>query len=249
MKKNILIAEDHPLFRVALKMALKNISQDFIFTEADSIDLLQRIMEKKVKPDIVILDLNMPGAHGFSGLHFIRGYYPNCPVVVISGYEDKEIILQAMQAGAIAYIPKSVRTELLIKALTTALSGGQWFPEGIVQIDQKKDQSAKSGQTASGIASLTPQQFRILSMVGEGLLNKQIAHELAITEATVKAHLTTLFKKLGVRNRTQAVIALKTLEISDEETAFFNPQDADNSHKMPLTQTQNSHPPGNNTLH
>lgn len=246
MQKNILIAEDHPLFRVALKMTLKHISGNFIFTEADSIDVLQRIMEKEHKPDMIILDLNMPGAHGFSGLYFIRGYYPDCPVTVISGYEEENMILQAMQAGAVGYIPKSSRPEVLLKALTTVTSGGQWFPEKIVSIYQEKSKSIKSNKTTRGIASLTPQQFRILGMIGQGLFNKQIAYELAITEATVKAHVTSLFKKLGVRNRTQAVIALKDLEINNDQSFFSNSGNDDNLHVVPLTLNSKSL---NNTKH
>lgn len=214
MQKNIIIAEDHPLFRTALKFALKEaLGEEVSFTEADSIDVLQRILEKNQRPDMVLLDLNMPGAHGFSGLHFIRGQYPECPVAVISAHEEKNIMLKAMQIGAAAYIPKSTRPEALREALITVSTGGSWFTEDTKAAFQAEVKPNKSSQTEKGIAALTPQQFRILGMIGEGLLNKQIAYELSISEATVKAHVTAVFKKLGVRSRTQAVIALQQLEL------------------------------------
>ena len=212
MAKHIIIAEDHPLFRTALRQTIEQIFGEVRITEADSIDVLQRIMEKGEQPDMILLDLNMPGAHGFSGLIFIHGYYPDCPVIVISAHEDKQTILQAVQYGASAYIPKSTRPEILKQALIQSTSGHFWFPDNI-NIATARETAPQSISTQ--IASLTPQQFRILGMVGEGLLNKQIAYELGIVEATVKAHMTAIFRKIGVQNRTQAVIAVQQLELDN----------------------------------
>jgi len=213
MHKKVIIAEDHPLFRTALKFALKETLGNVEFAEADSIDVLQRIMEKGQKPDMVLLDLNMPGAHGFSGLHFMRGQYPDCPVAVISANEEQSSMLKAMQIGAAAYIPKSSHSETLRSALSSVSNGKKWFTETAMQAFKENDNVKNANATELGIASLTPQQFRILGMIGEGLLNKQIGYDLNISEATVKAHVTAIFKKLGVRNRTQAVIELKQLEL------------------------------------
>ncbi len=223
MQKKIIIAEDHPLFRSALRFALRDIVDDVQLSEADSIDVLQRIMEKREKADLILLDLNMPGAHGFSGLHFIKGQYPECPVVVISSHEDTDTMVKAMHIGAVAYIPKSSQPEILKEALATVIKGNQWFTSATKEAFQSQLKS-KANKTEVGIAALTPQQFRILGMIGEGLLNKQIGYELGISEATVKAHVTAIFKKLGVRNRTQAVIVLKELEIdlSESENVIRN---------------------------
>ena len=226
MLKNIIIAEDHPLFRTALKFAIKEeIGETVAFSEADSIDVLQRILEKNQKADMILLDLNMPGAHGFSGLHFIRGQYPECPVAVISAHEDIGTMVKAMQLGAAAYIPKSTQPSMLRKALNTVNSGGNWFTDEAKAAFHAKGNSQPANQTEQGIASLTPQQFRILGMIGEGLLNKQIAYELSISEATVKAHVTAIFKKLGVRSRTQAAIALQQLELDSHIDTPLTPDD------------------------
>ena len=214
MHKKILIAEDHPLFRSALKATLAKMFTTATFLEVDSIDVLQRVMEKELKPDLVLLDLNMPGAHGFSGLYFVRGHYPDCPVVVISTHEEVPVIVKAHQLGAMAYIPKSVHPSTLHEALSKVEAGKMWYPPFVTHFLNKKNEKYQMNNTEKGIASLTPQQFRILGMMGEGQLNKQIAYELSIAEATVKAHVTAVFKKLHVGNRTQAVIALNQLELN-----------------------------------
>ncbi|MBE8215151.1 MAG: response regulator transcription factor, partial [Endozoicomonadaceae bacterium] len=207
---------DHPLLRTAMKLALKDAIGHVDCSEAESIDVLQRIMEKKEAPDLILLDLQMPGAYGFSGLHFLKGNYPHCPVVVISTYDDIKIMVEAMQIGAAGYIPKSTSHVELKEALRTISEGGQWFTEETMTAFKNNQYPMKSQTTIQkGITSLTPQQFRILGMLGQGLLNKQVGYELNISEATVKAHVTAIFKKLQVQNRTQAVIALQTLDLED----------------------------------
>ncbi len=212
MKKNIILAEDHPLLRTALKLALQDALGPVICSEAESIDVLQRIMEKKEDPDLVLLDLNMPGAHGFSGLHFLKGNYPECPVVVISAYEETQLMVEAMNIGAAGYIPKSAQHQELKEALQKIVQGETWFTKE-AQVAFNTNQYPTHSNTAinKGLQTLTPQQFRILGMIGNGLLNKQIGYELNISEATVKAHVTAIFKKIKVQNRTQAVIALKAM--------------------------------------
>ncbi len=149
----------------------------------------------------------MPGAYGFSGLVLLRGQYPQIPVVMVSAQEEASIVVRSREFGASGFIPKSSSLEVIQQAVRTVLDGDVWWPlnEVISVSDEAKAASA-------GLASLTPQQFRVLTMVCEGLLNKQIASELSVSEATIKAHVTAIFRKLGVRTRTQAALLLQQLE-------------------------------------
>ncbi|MRI35043.1 DNA-binding response regulator [Endozoicomonas sp. OPT23] len=209
MEQKIIIADDHPLFRAALQAALRQGLQNPEIHEAGSIAALQNLLEQIPSPDLILLDLHMPGAHGLSGLIFLRGQYPEVPVVVVSAMEDTQVIQKAMQHGANGFIPKSSPLDVLKDAVVQVLDGENWLPEGVSDMG---DLQANS-DIEQKLASLTPQQFRVLGMISEGLLNKQIAYELEVSEATIKAHVTAIFKKMSVRNRTQAVIALKELEI------------------------------------
>lgn len=208
MKQTIIIADDHPLFRAALQAALKQSLDEPEIHEAGSVGALQNILEASASPDLILLDLHMPGAHGLSGLIFLRGHYPEVPVMVISATEDVPVIHKCMRHGASGFIPKSSSLDIIRKAIIQVLDGESWLPEDVCM-----PELSASTDLEEKLASLTPQQFRVLGMVSEGLLNKQIAWELEVSEATIKAHITAIFKKLGVRNRTQAVIALKELEI------------------------------------
>ncbi|RJG51650.1 response regulator [Motilimonas pumila] len=206
---NIVIADDHPLFRNALYQAVHMAVSDANLLEADTIDGLLQLLEQSAEVDLLLLDLKMPGANGFSGLTHLRGLYPDLPIVVVSASEEESVIKKAMQLGAMGFIPKSSPMKQLVTALNQILDGEGWLPEGI-------DLSASSPQEpglAEKISLLTPQQYRVLVMLNEGLLNKQIAFELGVSEATIKAHVTAIFRKLEVSNRTQAVIALQQLEV------------------------------------
>ncbi|MDV7209867.1 response regulator transcription factor ErdR [Azotobacter beijerinckii] len=206
----ILIADDHPLFRSALQQALTlGLGPVVRLVEADSIAALEARLEEKADWDLVLLDLNMPGAHGFSGLVLLRGQYPQIPVVMISAQEDAAVVARAREFGATGFIPKSSSLETLQQAVRAVLDGDEWWPP---QIQETASVSAEAKAASAGLASLTPQQFRVLSMVCDGLLNKQIAYELSVSEATVKAHVTAIFRKLGVRTRTQAALLLQQLE-------------------------------------
>ncbi|MEE4462864.1 response regulator transcription factor [Azotobacter chroococcum] len=206
----ILIADDHPLFRSALQQALTlGLGPVVRLVEADSIAALEARLEEKADWDLVLLDLNMPGAHGFSGLVLLRGQYPQIPVVMISAQEDAAVVARAREFGATGFIPKSSALETLQQAVRAVLDGDEWWPP---QIQETVSVSAEAKAASAGLASLTPQQFRVLSMVCDGLLNKQIAYELSVSEATVKAHVTAIFRKLGVRTRTQAALLLQQLE-------------------------------------
>lgn len=206
----IVIADDHPLFRSALRQALSlGLGPTVRLVEVANIAELEERLEQKSDWDLVLLDLNMPGAYGFSGLVLLRGQYPQIPVVMISAQEEAAIMVRSREFGASGFIPKSSALETIQQAVRQVLDGGVWWPpqafEAISVSDEAKAASA-------GLASLTPQQFRVLTMVCEGLLNKQIAFELSVSEATIKAHVTAIFRKLNVRTRTQAALLLQQLE-------------------------------------
>jgi DNA-binding NarL/FixJ family response regulator len=207
---DILIADDHPLFRSALQQALMlGLGAGTRLVEAASIAELESCLADKQDWDLVLLDLNMPGAYGFSGLVLLRGQYPQVPVVMISAQEDVAVNARAREFGASGFIPKSSPLEVIQQAVRQVLDGDAWWP---VQTEAAATVSAEAKAASAGLASLTPQQFRVLTMVCDGLLNKQIAYELSVSEATVKAHVTAIFRKLGVRTRTQAALLLQQLE-------------------------------------
>ncbi|WP_439887874.1 response regulator transcription factor ErdR [Pseudomonas sp. MBLB4123] len=206
----ILIADDHPLFRSALQQALTlGLGPEVRLVEAASIAELEACLTTKADWDLVLLDLNMPGAYGFSGLVLLRGQYPQVPVVMISAQEDAAVVARSREFGASGFIPKSSPLETIQQAVRQVLDGDVWWPP---QSEEAAAVSAEAKAASEGLASLTPQQFRVLTMVCEGLLNKQIAYELSVSEATVKAHVTAIFRKLGVRTRTQAALLLQQLE-------------------------------------
>lgn len=206
----ILIADDHPLFRSALHQAVTlGLGPDVRLTEVASIAELEIQLTAKSDWDLVLLDLNMPGAYGFSGLVLLRGQYPQIPVVMVSAQEEASVMVKAREFGASGFIPKSSSLEMIQKAVKAVLDGDVcWPPQAFDAVSVSEEAKAAS----AGLASLTPQQFRVLTMVCEGLLNKQIAYELNVSEATIKAHVTAIFRKLNVRTRTQAALLLQQLE-------------------------------------
>lgn len=206
----ILIADDHPLFRSALQQALTlGLGPDVHLVEAASIAELEGCLTARAEWDLVLLDLNMPGAYGFSGLVLLRGQYPHIPVVMISAQEDPSIVARAREFGASGFIPKSSALETIQEAVRAVLDGDLWWPTQMLEAAQVSDEMKAA---TAGLSSLTPQQFRVLTMVCDGLLNKQIAFELNVSEATIKAHVTAIFRKLGVRTRTQAALLLQQME-------------------------------------
>ncbi|PNE01376.1 transcriptional regulator DegU [Alcanivorax sp. MD8A] len=206
-----MIADDHPLFRAALKQAVMASFTDADIHEADSLAGLEDLGQKSLPFDVILLDLHMPGTHGFSGLIYLREQYRKVPLVVISATEDVDVIQRAIHFGADGFIPKSASVETMTEAMEKIMAGERWLPEYARRAmpPTLPDHSAMSER----ITSLTPQQFRVMGMLMEGMQNKVIAYELDVSEATIKAHMTAIFRKLGVRNRTQAVLALKDLAI------------------------------------
>ena len=201
----IIIADDHPLFRNALQLAVSQAVAGAAVQEVDCIEQLMALLAEQGEVDLLLLDLKMPGASGFSALASLRHLYPDLPVVMVSATEDPAVVQQAMHFGAMGFIPKSTPLPMMTHALHAILAGDTWFPAGISLSEAPADNIAER------LASLTPQQFKVLSMLSEGKLNKQIAFELAVSEATVKAHVTAIFRKLNVKNRTQAVIAMSQI--------------------------------------
>jgi len=215
LAEQILIADDHPLFRQALKQTLMDSLPEVDWLEAETVEQLDaRLAEDAEGLDLLLLDLQLPGAHGFSTLIHVRNHYPDLPVVIISAHEEVENIRTAMQCGASGFIPKSQSADRLQEAVSQVLNGNTWVPDPSVL-----ESATEASDMAERLASLTPQQYKILMMFAEGLLNKQIAYDLAVSEATVKAHATAIFRKLNVRNRTQAVIALGEVEVEHRPLA------------------------------
>lgn len=207
----IIIADDHPLFRKALCQAVDGTFTTLTIIEAGSLEEVTAALSGGEEIDLILLDLKMPGASGFSGLTFLRNQYPAVPVIVVSGVEEPATIRTAIEFGAAGYIPKTLPVEEMNRAIRIVLDGGSWTPPDVnlsIALDKE------TGDLVRRLASLTPQQMRVLTMLSEGLLNKQIAYELSVSEATVKAHVSAILMKLGVESRTQAVIAASKIEVS-----------------------------------
>ncbi len=212
---NILIVDDHPLFRHALIQAVRYSLPQAQINETAAVNELYERLEKGPEPDLVLLDLNLPGASGFSALVHVRSQYPSLPIIVVSAHEEVSIIQRAIAHGAMGYIPKSAHPSHIGEAIRQVLEGDLWLPPNLPANLSFDPRAAEETALAERIQSLTPQQFRVLMMVAEGLLNKQIAYELEVSEATIKAHVTAIFRKLGVQNRTQAVLAINALNIEE----------------------------------
>src|ERR1700759_5331342 len=207
---DLLFADYLPLFRSALHQAVTlGLGPDVRLVEVASIAELEARLTEKSDWDLVLLDLNMPGAFGFSGLVMLRGQYPQIPVVMVSAQEEASVMVKSREFGASGFIPKSSDLQVIQEAGRKVLDGDVFWP---AQAFEAVSVSAEAKAASDGLASLTPQQFRVLTMVCEGLLNKQIAYELNVSEATIKAHVTAIFRKLNVRTRTQAALLLQQLE-------------------------------------
>jgi DNA-binding NarL/FixJ family response regulator len=205
----VIIVDDHPLFRDALKQTLTSAFPGIVIAEAGTLEAVSDTLASDRDFDLVLLDLKMPGVQGFSGLVFLRAQYPAVPIVVVSASEEPHIIRRALDLGASGYIPKSASAETMRRALAVLLDGGIWTPE-IAAVETSPDSEAD--RLARRLATLTPQQVRVLMMLREGLLNKQIAHQLGVSEATIKAHVSAILQKLDVDSRTQAVIAASRID-------------------------------------
>jgi DNA-binding NarL/FixJ family response regulator len=206
---HLLIADDHPLFRGALREAVNGLFDRAEIAEAGTFEEVTELLERGGDIDLILLDLRMPGVRGFSGLMYLRAQYPSLPIVVVSANDDPAVIRRCMEFGASGFIPKTLGVEALRQAVAQVLRGEVWTPP---DVDLQRDGDAESAAVIARLATLTPQQVRVLMMLSGGLLNKQIAYELGVSEATVKAHVSAILQKLGVESRTQAVIAAGKIE-------------------------------------
>jgi DNA-binding NarL/FixJ family response regulator len=203
------VADDHPLFRGAMRESVSHLFASADVFEAGAFDDLQMLLERESDLDLVLLDLTMPGVQGFSGLLYLRAQFPGVPVIVVSANEDPSVIRRCMEFGASGFLPKTLAAETMRAAIRNVLDGGVWTPP---DVDLSGAPDAATRELVRRLSTLTPQQVRVLMMLSEGLLNKQIAFELNVSEATVKAHVSAILQKLGVESRTQAVIAASKIE-------------------------------------
>lgn len=201
-----LVADDHPLFRGALKDALSGMGSNCEMLETGDFEGVKKLFDNSI--DLVLLDLTMPGVSGLSGLVTLRGLDPSVPIAVVSAHDDAETIRRALELGASGFISKSAAMDEIRHAVRTILDGGIHTPD---HIDLGAENDPEIADLIQRIQMLTPQQTRVLGMLAEGLLNKQIAYELNVSEATVKAHVSAVLQKLNVDSRTQAVIRLSRI--------------------------------------
>lgn len=209
LQYRLVIADDHPLFRGALREAVEGLLERAEISEAGTFDELVNLLERGGDIDLVLLDLTMPGVRGFSGLMYMRAQYPGVPVIVVSANDDPAAIRRCIEFGASGFIPKTLGVDAMRAAISRILGGGVWTPP---DVDLAAGSDTESAELMTRMATLTPQQVRVLMMLSEGLLNKQIAYQLDVSEATVKAHVSAILQKLGVESRTQAVIAAAKIE-------------------------------------
>jgi DNA-binding NarL/FixJ family response regulator len=205
MNYQVLIVDDHPLFRAALRGAVAAACTECEFFEADSVACLFDTLEQHPDVDLVLLDLNLPGAYGFCVLAHLRGSRPELPVVVVSAADDPRTVRHALALGAQAFVSKSADAATIGRDVQAVLRGDSTSAQALAATSESEADGAML-DLAQRLAQLTAQQFRVFGMLCLGRVNKNIAHELQITEATVKAHMTSILRKLGAANRTQAVL-------------------------------------------
>lgn len=211
----LLIADDHPLFRAALRQAASESIRDCTVYEAADLASVLSTLTNEPDMDLVLLDLHMPGSQGLSGLATLRGQHPGVAVLVVSAHDEARTIRRVLDHGAAGFIPKSASPADIGEAIRTVLDCGSWLPPALAQTIASLPVDTADTDLAIRLARLTEQQYRVLALLGEGLLNKQIADRLSIQERTVKAHVTAIFEKLGVRNRTQASVLLQSLTLGE----------------------------------
>ncbi len=212
--QKILIADDHPLVCAALTHTLRAAMPGCSILAVANLSTLQAALGENPDLDMVLLDLHMPGARGFSSLILLRGHRPSLPVILVSSNDHPRTIRRAQQFGAAGFLPKSAPLDQMLSAIRAVMAGGTWFP------NSNAHRSTEDAQLAARLAQLTPQQLRVLMCVADGLLNKQIAHELNLAENTVKVHVTAVLQKLGCHSRTHAALLVKALEAEGAPYSF-----------------------------
>jgi DNA-binding NarL/FixJ family response regulator len=211
----LLIADDHPLFRAALRQAAAESIEDCSVLEAADLPAALNLLAADADIDLVLLDPHMPGSQGLSGLAALRGQHPGVAVLVVSAHDEPRVVRRVLDHGAAGFIPKSARPAEIGEAIRNVLDCDRWLPPALAEAVAALPGDPADADLAHRLARLTEQQYRVLALLAEGLLNKQIADRLAIQERTVKAHVTAIFEKLKVRNRTQAGMLLRSLDLGD----------------------------------
>jgi DNA-binding NarL/FixJ family response regulator len=206
MALQVLVADDHPLVRGALAQVLARTFDGCEVAEAGGYEELRAKLAGAEVPDLILLDLHMPGMSGFIGLMMLRSEHPTVPVIVVSASEDAGTVQRAIDYGASGFVPKSAPVGELATAIRAVLDGAIWTPA-----ESARDEA--DAAVADRVVSLTPQQLRVLAGMGAGKLNKQIAHDLGVSEQTVKDHVSTILRKLGATNRTQAILLASQLAL------------------------------------
>lgn len=207
----ILIVDDHPLFVEALQRAIVSAFPDTETRDAVSIEAAKKVLDSRTPFDVVLLDLALPGTRGFEGLLELRKLHPSLPIVVVSALEDPRIVQDVMRYGAAGFISKSADRSEIASALKDVMEGSLTLPKGYKPPEAPANSEAR-GDLVHRLKMLTPKQLSVLRMLRQGLLNKQIAHELQIEETTVKAHVSEILRKLNVSSRTQAVIEAQKID-------------------------------------
>ncbi|MBS0584268.1 MAG: response regulator transcription factor [Proteobacteria bacterium] len=212
---SILIADDHPLVRGALRAATASAIDDAQIAEAE--DLRSAIAQLEAhEVDLVLLDLHMPDSGGLAGLVALRTQFPGVIVLVVSAQQDTAVIRRALDFGAAGFVPKTASPEDIAAAIRSVLACGSWVPQGLREELRRRHSDPRDLALATKLASLSEQQFRVLGLVAQGRLNKQIADQLGVQLTTVKAHVSAIFDKLNVRNRTQASMLFRDLGTADD---------------------------------
>jgi DNA-binding NarL/FixJ family response regulator len=208
----VLVVDDHPLFRDALTLAVERAAPDADIVEAGSLAQALEIARSDRDLDLLLLDLMMPDNRGFAGLAALHAERPQTPIIVVSAADAAQVAPRAREYGAIGFLSKAAKLDAIAGAVRQALDGARC-------LDADPPAAASGDDLSRRISSLTPAQLKVLLGLLEGRLNKQIAYDMAISEATVKAHMTAVFRKLNVRNRTQAVLAAQALGLEMAEPA------------------------------
>jgi DNA-binding NarL/FixJ family response regulator len=204
----LLVVDDHPLFREGLRNVVDALGSDVQVTEARDFSEALSALQPGADFDLILLDLKIPGMPDSSGIKQLRDRAPDVPVVVVSALEDRRVVAEAFQHGAIGYIPKTSNSEVMINALKLVLAGGKYLPPIMAgAYDTGLGTGAGDGGKPSDAPRLTRRQRDVLALIGHGKSNKEIADSLGLAEGTVKIHVTAILKALKASNRTQAAIA------------------------------------------
>lgn len=204
---HILVADDHPMCSTALAMAARAVDPAMTIDSATTLAEVER-MVRATAHDLILLDLMLPDVQGFSGLALVRAIRPDSRIAIVSGRDEPGVIRQAATLGACGFVSKASTIDQMVAAISALLDGRTWFPDDVIRDDAMSAQP----DMAARMGTLSVAQLRVLRAIANGHQNKQIAYDLQLAEPTVKSHLSAIFRKLGVTNRTQAVLVLQQMD-------------------------------------